>query len=137
MVLLRVTAVKKLLIVLFLICTPSICNAKFVLEDELIKVADEIQKQLPRMIDEESRLDSIMAIGNDLYYRVTFVNYNADDFDIAKLRKRKELILKHNMCNNEDTKLLIKKGVSFNYYFFGKDDLAVLKIKINRNKCGY
>jgi len=84
----------------------------------LNRVADELNKKLPMMVDGQTRLDQVSAKTGTLIYSYSLPNEKKGDVDFSALQK----ILRLNIIANYRTmKELRKWNVSLDYQYKDKD----------------
>jgi len=67
-------------------------------EQEMIKTAGEMNKNLPVMLDSETRLDSVSALPENIFqYNYTLINISSDSLDIAGFQNYLEPMLINNV----------------------------------------
>lgn len=86
------------------------------INDELVKVANEINKHTPITVDSMSRLDNVLALpGNKFQYTYTITKANKDNIDTTMLLAN----TKQNMIN------IIKTNPNATYFHDHKVDIFV------------
>jgi hypothetical protein len=107
------------------------------IEKELIKTSQQINKQLPMMVDSETRLDTTICTGKNVAYKYTMINLSEKDLDInAFIKEIKPMLLK-NQCSNENMVKMLKIGVQYSYMYQDRNGTLVTAININKNDCGF
>ena len=81
------------------------------IERELLEISNQVNRQLPMMIDEETRCDTTFVIGKKIVYKYTMVNLVSDVFDTIVFEKELNSKAKSNLCNDLKTIEMIKFGV--------------------------
>ncbi len=104
-------------------------------EQKLLDVANTVNKTLPKMIDAETKLDSVSASGYELQYRYTLVNYNAVDLDTELLTLNMRPNLVKSTCSTKATLNFLNKNVLIQYSYFDKLGVHVTSININKLDC--
>lgn len=102
-------------------------------EAKLIAEAESLNKQLPIMIDKETRLDVVLIHGKQIHYKCTLVNFSGKSFDNEQFLKNvKESIVK---SQKNDTGIMnsLRKDVSYHYRYFDNDNVLIGVINIDRN----
>jgi len=105
------------------------------LEAILLKTSTQLNRQLPMMVDEETRLDLTIATGMTLTYKFTMINHMADEYDKYEFYNQMKNFLVKNQCSQENTKIMLRAGVSYNYLYFGKNGNILTTIKVTRADC--
>jgi hypothetical protein len=95
--------------------------------------ASVINKSLPRMIDDDIRLDRVTAQGRDLHYNCTLVNYAAEDLDIPMF----ESVMTENIKSMRDTDEVVRRqlneGRKLVYIFHDKLGQPVARIVVDKS----
>lgn len=104
-------------------------------DDQLIKVAEEVNKTLPLMIDSQTRLNSTFGLNNTFTYNYTLVNYTHSELDIDIFKSKMEIQLKNNYCTSEDMKYFLKKETQVNFSYFDKEGKQITKLSYNPKDC--
>jgi hypothetical protein len=102
----------------------------------LRRAANEMNKQMPMMIDANTRIDRVMAFpGPKFVYYDTLVNDTAASIgaaDIAAAREKVTPLLKNGICSGE----YIKGGVTVVCHYSGNDGGFIMEIEITPSDCG-
>jgi hypothetical protein len=104
-------------------------------EQILLDTSKKINKQLPVMVDEDSRLDLSMALGTHMTYKYTMINHDEDYYDSEVFSETIKNNILYTQCSNKDMLLLLRSGVEYNFLYFGKDNRQITQIKINIDNC--
>ena len=113
-------------------------SQRMTIDEAIVKLASEMNKQLPMTIDRDTRLDNISpGVGRQFTYNYTFVNSRSQDFDRSGWYKEASPVLRKRICTNADMDVFFKNGVSVSYSYQGKDGGHVGKVTISPNDCGY
>jgi hypothetical protein len=80
--------------------------------NSVLNETDELNKGLPKMVDEITRLDSITAEGHSLKYNYTLVTVKIDDIDVNKFNKSMRSSLLKKICGDADLKTVFKQGAN-------------------------
>ena len=103
----------------------------------LMKTASEINKQLPMMVDKDTRLDSTAGLNKRLQYHYTMVSFSAEEIDEAALQDQFAPMLKNRACTSEKMKVLFESGVTVDYVYRGKNGKSITTISVTPSQCGY
>jgi hypothetical protein len=106
--------------------------------DTDLAVSEEIQminKSLPSMIDNDTRLDHVSIQDRDVYYNFTLVNWSADKLDISRFRSVMTPKLKTAHCANEETRTLLNEGRKLVYMYRDKASKPVAQIVVEKSDC--
>lgn len=95
----------------------------------------ESNKNLPMMIDSETRLDStVPGPGSTFSYLYTMVNYSSASIDpdfVASLAPQ----VVHKVCTSTEMRKILSLGVTTFYIYRGNDGTEIGRIRINQNDC--
>jgi len=94
-----------------------------------------INKSLPSMIDDDTRLDHVSLQEKDVYYNYTLVNWLVDDLDLQRFTSVMTPMLKTAQCNNEETRPLLDAGRKLVYAYRDKSSKPVVEIVIDKSDC--
>ncbi|MDO9364860.1 MAG: RDD family protein [Methylotenera sp.] len=89
---------------------------------------------LPKMLDDETRHDSVQVLNKEIRYNYTLINYPASDFDKNEFFKTYKPRLLNTVCTAEIQPYL-QKGVVFSHAYFGNDEELVSLISITPSDC--
>jgi len=107
-------------------------------KQELIEVANELNKRLPIIVDSETRLDTVIAgPGKKLTYVYTLTNYSSGEVDSQEFERLVLPKAKKEACTNEGTKYFLKKDVRVNAYYQGNDGGFIYEVDVAPSDCGY
>ncbi len=89
---------------------------------ELEKAVTEINKECPKLIDNETRLDSATSVDNTFQYNYTLVNFSKGDptVDIESAKKAIRASAQNNFDTNPAMKNFREKDVSLKYSYKDK-----------------
>lgn len=91
---------------------------------------------LPRIIDEDTRVDSIsVAPGPRLLTKYTYTTFSTDEFDIEVFNKRVKKIIKKSICDNDEIMERMKLGLIYSYEFSGNDGIKLATAEFEINDC--
>jgi hypothetical protein len=105
-----------------------------IFDKSLIQAANQINQNLPMMLDSDTRLDSTMAFPGKIFsYYNTIINYTVDQIDIEAFENLVRPKLINNVKTNSDMDDLRKNEVTLNYVYRDKDGIEITQIKITSN----
>lgn len=105
------------------------------LPEQLAHASAEANKTLPERVDEETRLESMEAVGETLRYNFTLVNYAAGDLDEQVLRRNIEKEVIGSVCTSREVKPLFEAGATLKYVINGKNGKTITQFKIPPSRC--
>ena len=111
-------------------------KADAAIEEILTETSKKINSQLPIMVDQETRLDTTICYGTQMYYKYTMVNYSKNDLDTEAFQNEMTTMLAKNQCNNENMVKMLRMGVTYYYNYFDKNGILIATINISKKNCG-
>ena len=100
-----------------------------IIESQLLKMSNEINKKCPLMVDPETRLDKTGAYRKRIYYYYTLVNYDISDVDVKYLIYKVKPALLNKIKTNTDLKFLREHKVTFIYNYRDKSGITIISFK--------
>jgi cell division protein FtsB len=94
-----------------------------------------LNKNLPKMIDKDTRLDKVILIDKDISFNYTMVNLLAADLDIPKLESIMAPNIKLEQCQNDGLKPILDEGRKLIYVYVDKEANAITKIIVSKEDC--
>jgi hypothetical protein len=107
-------------------------------QESLKKLAAEINRGVPLMIDKETEL--LPAVGTEgmLIYSYRLVSYSVTRLDAAKFAAGAKERVTQGACNRPETRDdLLKQGVTLRYSYFDKDKQHIATIDVLPADCGF
>jgi len=112
----------------FLFRTPSYDKA-------MMKVASELNKSCPLMIDQETRLDNAIALpGNIFQYNYTLVNMEIALTDTLEMKNALEPNIVNFVKTNPQMKVQRDYKTTVNYYYKDKNGIFLFLISVTPDK---
>jgi len=104
----------------------------------MLETAKNINEDCPKMIDEHTRLDDVLAMPpNELIYNYTLVNIDMDDVNINNVTPSLEAMLLKTVKENNEFKIFRENRTTITYRYFDKEGLFMVKIDITPEKYLY
>ena len=104
----------------------------------LEKVAAEINRSVPVMIDQETDLLPAVGAPAMLIYNYRLVSYSAAQLDATRFATGAKQRLRQNACANPETRDdFLKKGVTLRYSYYDKDKQHIATIDVTPADCGF
>lgn len=94
-----------------------------------------INKSLPSLIDNDTRLDYVSIQDKDVYYNYTLVNWLAADLDTSRFISVMTPKVKTAQCANGETRPLLNEGRKLVYMYRDKASKPVAKIVVEKSDC--
>lgn len=107
------------------------------IEETLMEASQQINKQLPMMVDSETRLDTTICAGKHVLYKYTMIGLSAKDLDIISFNDEIKTMLVKNQCSNENMVKMLKFGVQYSYMYQDRDGNLITTINIDKRACGF
>jgi hypothetical protein len=103
---------------------------------ELVAMTNVLNKDLPIMLDKETRIDNVGSIGDGVIYRYTLVNHRAEEVDVDKLLAELRPLLINRTCTDERMlRVLLKRSTTVLYSYSGDDGKKITEIPILLANC--
>ncbi len=94
-----------------------------------------INKSLPTMIDDITRLDRVFIQGKDVHYSYTILNSLIEDIDITNLNSDMTEKIKIGVCNDKHTKLILDNNRNLIYSYQDEKGNLITTITISKGNC--
>ncbi|HTK82392.1 MAG TPA: hypothetical protein VL633_08890 [Bacteroidota bacterium] len=102
------------------------------MDDNLARFAAEANKNLPVMVDKETRLDATEFGGNKRFiYSYTLVNYSKSDVDTSLFRKSMQPTLISNYKTNPQMQTLRDENVILHYQYKDKQGEFLVELVVS------
>ena len=116
--------------------THSANRSGLVPEAALARVADEVNKTLPRMLDQETEMSTTMALPGVFVYKYRLVNYSVEQLEPAKLVAKLRPAVINTACTSPPTRDgFLKRGVAVRYTYEDRDRKYIAKIDVSAADC--
>lgn len=107
-------------------------------QEFLDRIAAEINRSGPVMIDQETELMPAEGAPGMLVYNYRLVSYSATQLDPNKFAAGAKERLKEGACNRPETRDdFLKKGVTLRYSYFDKDKQHIATVDVTPADCGF
>ncbi len=107
-------------------------------QEFLNKIAAEINRSVPVMIDQETELMPAAGAPGMLIYNYRLVNVSVAQVDHSKFATGAKDRLKQGVCNRPETRDdFLKKGVTLRYSYFDKDKQHIATVDVTPSDCGF
>lgn len=135
-------ATRIILVLLSTVClslAPTIAVARGAeVEQALLSMSKNINKNLPLQIDKEKALEATVAIQDTLVIKYKFTDETTirnPRFSRAQYEKHLRASLQASTCSDPDLKELMQRGAKFNYLFFDRKGIAIVDFTLNAMQC--
>ena len=100
--------------------------------------ANQINKKVPMMVDEETRLDrATVGPGARVVYHHTFPRYTSRDIDANWLHTDLRPEVMRKVCDSKGMRKSLQYGGKYVYSYSGSDGVEITRFEIDRNDCGF
>jgi hypothetical protein len=107
-------------------------------EESLNRLAAEINRRVPVMIDKETELLPAVGAEGLLTYNYRLVSYSVAQFDATRFAVGAKERVTQGACNRPETRDdLLKNGVTLRYSYYDKDKQHIVTIDISSADCGF
>jgi hypothetical protein len=107
-------------------------------KEYLSKVAAEINRSVPVMIDQETELLPVQGADGMLIYNYRLVSYSSAQLDANKFAAGAKQRVAQAACSRPETRDdFLKKGVTLRYSYFDKDKQHIATIDVAPFDCGF
>jgi len=104
----------------------------------LSRVAEDINRSVPMMIDPETELLPTEAAPATLIYNYRLVSYSAAQLDPQKFAAGVKEKVTQSACNRPETRdEFLKRGVTLRYSYFDKDKKHIATVDVTPADCGF
>ena len=104
----------------------------------LDRIAAEINRSVPVMIDQETELMPAASEPGMLIYNYRLVNVSVAQVDGNKFAAGAKERLNQGACNRPETRdNFLKKGVTLRYSYFDKDKQHIATVDVTPSDCGF
>jgi len=94
-----------------------------------------INRQLPIMVDSDTRLEKTSSEGSALIYHYVLVNHLSTELDAGVFEQNIRPMVTQQTCTMPNLKPVIDQGGSILYRYNGKDQKQILAISIDKSSC--
>ncbi|MFA5262159.1 MAG: hypothetical protein WC450_13130 [Candidatus Omnitrophota bacterium] len=118
-------------LVLSLVLFRSWYNTKYsvLADEEIMSVVNEMNSQLPKMLDNDTRMERIEGgPGKRLTYVCTLVNYSSKDISKAIFDQEVAPYVKQGLQTDRTLYPLFRKGITIVYRYLGNDGVYISEV---------
>ncbi len=94
-----------------------------------------MNKSLPVMIDEGTRLDNVSRQQKEIHYHYTLIGYLVRDLNIDRFNALMTPQLKTVACTNVATRPLLDRGRRLVYFYNDKEGHPIVRIVVSKSDC--
>ena len=107
-------------------------------QEYLSRIAAEINRSVPVMIDQETELMRVGGARGMLIYNYRLVGYSVTKLDHQKFAAGAKQRVTQGACERPETRdEFLKKGVTLRYSYFDKDKQHIATIDVTPADCGF
>jgi hypothetical protein len=107
-------------------------------QEHLSKIAAEINRSVPVMIDKETELMPTSGHEGMLIYNYRLVAYSVNQLDHQKFAAGAKGRVTQEACNRAETRdEFLKQGVTLRYSYFDKDKQHIATVDVTPKDCGF
>lgn len=107
-------------------------------EESLSRLAAEINRSVPVMIDKETELLPAVGAAGMLIYNYRLVSYSVTQVDRDKFAAGAKQRVTQGACNRPETRDdFLKKGITLRYRYFDKDKQHIATVDVTPADCGF
>jgi len=103
--------------------------AETTIDSQLMKIANEINKNCPFMVDSETRADNVGTVAKTIYYNFTLINYSDYEIDKVLFESNIKPTVLNGVKTNPEMKYLRDKRVTFVYNYRDKNGKHIISFK--------
>jgi hypothetical protein len=105
-------------------------------QTRLSRIAAELNRSVPVMIDQETELMPVQGIEGVLIYNYRLVNYSISQIDRAKFAAGAKQRVRQGACNTAETRDdFLNKGVTLRYTYYDKDKQHIATVDVTPADC--
>ena len=102
----------------------------------LSRIAAELNRSVPVMIDQETELMPVQSTEGVLIYNYRLVNYSVAQIDRAKFAAGAKQRLRQGACDTAETRDdFLNKGVTLRYTYYDKDEQHIATVDVTPADC--
>ena len=107
-------------------------------EKRLSRIAAEVNRSVPVMIDKETELTAVEGHEGMLIYKYRLVPYSVRQLDHQKFAAGAKQKVAQGACNAPETREdFLKQGVTLRYSYFDKDKQHIATVDVTPSDCGF
>ena len=130
------TMMKRLILTVTILLVRSSVRADDV-DDELRKTVEAMNRNVPRALDSQARLDRVGYAPRELQFYCTLVNLDGVGFPDKKSALERELqkAQTRRVCTTPESRAIVDAGVLIKYLFYGRDSHFVAQFTVDSGDC--
>ncbi len=101
------------------------------IDNVMMKVASEVNKNCPVMVDAETRLDNAISLPKNIFqYNYTLLTLEKDKIDTTAIKAYLEPTITNTVKSNPDMKYMRDNKITINYYYKDKEGNYLFSISV-------
>jgi hypothetical protein len=109
---------------------------KTTITSELIQqTVNEINMNLPFMIDSETELFTTVGIGDKIQYHYRLINMTEDQINTEELKTYLVENIKNSSCTIEETRKLLDQNIKLEYIYHDKNNIYLMRYILDKKIC--
>jgi len=105
------------------------------LSSVLTEITNEVNKNLPVMLDSATRLDSTLAFDKKIYYKHTMVNSSAEEIESSSFYLGMNEKLINSYCTTPAMKAFRQYNIPCIWRYYGKHGKYITEIEVSPSQC--
>lgn len=108
------------------------------LSDPFEKIKTEVlqtSKTLPKMVDTETRFDSVLFVDKKIENHYTLVNITKSEIDVETMLPNVKESLKNSICGKQNFMDNLSKGIEYSFSYKDKNSEQISTIVITKSDC--
>jgi hypothetical protein len=106
------------------------------LEEGMIKVAEQLNRRGPIMLDKVTRFDRVeVGPGVRATYFYSLPYYSSQDIELGTFQANIKSDVKESVCANKKMKFAMQYGATYVYTYSGNNGVEIARFEINKNDC--
>ena len=108
------------------------------LSDPFEKIKTEVlqtSKTLPKMVDTETRFDSVLFVDKKIENHYTLVNITKSEIDVETMLPNVKESLKNSICEKQNFMDNLSKGIEYSFSYKDKNSEQISTIVITKSDC--
>lgn len=106
-----------------------------VIRESLIKLANDLNRQMPVMMDAETRCNYVLASGLTLTYNYTLVNINDPKILTKQMIEKSKQSIINSQCGNPRIKKVMRAGMKTLYFYNDKNGNYITDFETGIKDC--
>lgn len=122
-------------VTLFKSAVGDVAAAELSLNQLLVESSNITNADLPKQMDEETRVDTTFVQGNTFHYKYTLVRYNYEQLDRDILATELTKPITERTCQNKLLEHFLGRGATIVHSYLSRDAKPVLIVSVAASQC--